>query len=423
MEVRRKRGVATYLVFPLVDAGGQEVTGLFATPKYATFTDGQAPNTKFSTLSNATISEVSGTGWYYASLTATEMANDYIVLWASPTSGGGRPARFLVNCLPVASVTQVQNPVPLLWSSITDAGSTVSLSGTTIATISNPVPLNWGSITNITTAQNLSATRFASVNSPVALLWSSITGTSTTQTLSGTTIATTDGVTSSVSPDWGRVLNPGTSVNLSLTKIATVSNPVPLLWSSITDPSTAQTLSGTTIATADGVTSSVSPDWGRVLNPGTSVSLSLTRIASVNNPVPLLWSSLTGTSASQTLSNTVFASLSSAVTVVTNNDKTGYSLGAGGVTASSFAAGAIDDAALAADAFVGLNDTNIASGTDIGTNAYRTWGQVAAGIRNKTTISAAGAITVTKTDDSTTSWSGTVSTTSDTSHISGVDPT
>jgi hypothetical protein len=367
MEVRRKRGVATYLVFPIVDAGGQEATGLFATPKYATHTDGQAPNTKFSTLSNATIAEVSGTGWYYASLTATEMANDYIIFWASPTSGNGRPARLLVNCTPVASVTQVQNPVPLLWSSITDANTVVSLSGTTIAT--------------------------------------------------------TDGVTSSVSPDWGRVLNQGTNVNLSLTKIATVSNPVPLLWSSITNASTAQTLAGTTVATTDGVTSSVSPDWGRVLNQGTSVSLSLTRIATVNNPVPLLWSSITGTSTAQTFSGTAFASLSSAVTVGANNDKTGYSLGVGGVTATSFAVGAIDDAALAADAFVGFNDTSIASGSDIGTNAYRTWGQVAAGIRNKTTISAAGVITVTKTDDSATSWSGTVSTTSDTSHISGVDPT
>ena len=44
------------------------------------------------------------------------------------------------------------------------------------------------------------------------------------------------------------------------------------------------------------------------------------------------------------------ASVTAGVTVTTNNDKTGYAIGTGGIGAAAFAAGAIDSAAIATDA-------------------------------------------------------------------------
>lgn len=406
MELRRKRGVATFITWPFKDASGTMITGITGiSPQYATWTDGTAPNTKFSTISGGVV-EIGATGRYYSSLTATEMTNDYLYFYASPTSGTARPMDLLINCMPIATVTQVQNPVPLLWSSITDSSSVVSLSGTTVATISNPVPLLWSSITGGTTAQNLSATRIASVNSPVALLWSSITGAASTQTLSGTTVATVDGITSSVSPDWGRIVNPGTSVNLSLTKLASVSNPVPLLWSSITNP-TATTprvdlWAWNGVAPLSLASQRVQVDMGAVAND---------------------------TSSSENLKNffntTGYLATYSAVGTVSHvADKTGYSLGVGGIAVTAFAAGAIDDAALAADAFVGLLDTGLASGSNVGTNSYRTVAQSLRMLRNKVTIATPSQLmTVTREDDSTTDWTATMATTTDTTHFSGVDPT
>lgn len=294
MELRRQRGVATFVTFPFKDASGTMITGITGiSPQYATWTDGTAPNTKFSTISGGVV-EINASGRYYSSLTATEMANDYIYFYASPTSGSARPIDLLINCTAVASVTVV-------------------------ASVSNPVPLLWSSITGTSASQVLSGTVIASVNYPVALNWASISGTNTGQTLSGTTFATVDGVTSSVSPDWGRLIRPTSTNNLTGTRVASVNNPVPLLWSSITSPGAVVDLSGTSFATVSwatvggvgtvtGVTNTVQSNlvqwltvppnvltggrvdsyaavlnWASVTAPGTTVDLTNTTIASVNN--------------------------------------------------------------------------------------------------------------------------------------------
>ena len=310
MELRRPRGIATFLMFPIVDASGTNITGINPIrPQYATFTDAISPNTKFTTISTATCTEISGTGWYFASLSATEMANDYIVFIASPTSGTGRQVRLLINCTALASVTQV-------------------------ASVTNPVSINWASVYNPNFANNFSVTQIASVNNPAAVNWGSITNVAFTNTFSGTTVATATGVTSSVAPDWGRVINPTSTVGLTNTTIATASNvatcqflasasqavltnvstvtgvtnttranliqwvsvaPNALIgarvdsyasilnWASVTGATTTVGLSGTTVATTDGVTSSVAPDWGRVANQTTTVNLTNTTVASASN--------------------------------------------------------------------------------------------------------------------------------------------
>jgi hypothetical protein len=111
------------------------------------------------------------------------------------------------------------------------------------------------------------------------------------------------------------------------------------------------------------------------------------------------------------------ASVTAGVTVTTNNDKTGYSLASGGIGSGAHAAAELN---AIADA---LLDRNMATGTDNGTNstAVRTVRQALRRMRNKESI-AAGTLTVTKEDDSTTSWTAAVTTTAG-DPLSAVDPT
>ena len=104
-------------------------------------------------------------------------------------------------------------------------------------------------------------------------------------------------------------------------------------------------------------------------------------------------------------------------TAIAVSDKTGYSIASGGIGSGAIAAA--EQNALA-DAFL---DRNMATGTDNGTNstAVRTVRQALRRMRNKESI-AAGTLTVTKEDDSTTSWTAAVTTTAG-DPLSAVDPT
>lgn len=106
-----------------------------------------------------------------------------------------------------------------------------------------------------------------------------------------------------------------------------------------------------------------------------------------------------------------------AVTVGTNNDKTGYSLATGGVISGAIASAELN---AIADAML---DRNMGTGTDSGTNSTttRTVRQALRRLRNKESI-AAGVLTVTKEDDATTSWTASVTTTAG-DPLSAVDPT
>lgn len=105
------------------------------------------------------------------------------------------------------------------------------------------------------------------------------------------------------------------------------------------------------------------------------------------------------------------------VVVTTNNDKTGYTIAAGGIGTTGITAGglnAIADATL---------DRNMATGTDSGTDStvVRTARQALRVLRNKASI-AAGTLTVLAEDDATTSWTAAVTTTAG-NPISTIDPT
>jgi len=112
-------------------------------------------------------------------------------------------------------------------------------------------------------------------------------------------------------------------------------------------------------------------------------------------------------------------------------DKTGYAIGVGGIGATSFAAGAIDAAAIAADA-IGSSELALSAAQEIADELLKrdmaaVTGEAARSLlnairflRNKWSI-AAGTLTVTKEDDSTSAWTGAVTQTAG-NPVSAVDP-
>jgi hypothetical protein len=112
---------------------------------------------------------------------------------------------------------------------------------------------------------------------------------------------------------------------------------------------------------------------------------------------------------------------SSGVVVATNNDKTGYAVGTGGITTLSFAAGAVDVAATAVALLAAIADKylgrNVAGGSDGG----RTVTQAYSALRNKVTRDATGFVAIYGTDDTTVSWTA-VAATGSLGPIVSVDP-
>jgi len=121
-------------------------------------------------------------------------------------------------------------------------------------------------------------------------------------------------------------------------------------------------------------------------------------------------------------------SVTTGVTVTTNNDKTGYtastvsdktgySLAAGGIGSGVHSAAELNNIA------DGVLDRVLSAGTDSGGNntTARTVRQALRLLRNKASV-AAGTLTVTKEDDTTTSWTAAIGTTAG-NPISSVDPT
>lgn len=128
----------------------------------------------------------------------------------------------------------------------------------------------------------------------------------------------------------------------------------------------------------------------------------------------------------------VAASVTAGVTVSTNNDKAGYAIGVGGIGATAFAAGAIDNAAISANA-IGASelaqdaareiadevlDRDIAGGASGGARNVRS---ALRRLRNRARVSG-GTATVYQEDDTTAAWTAAVTTAAG-DPVSEVDPT
>jgi hypothetical protein len=157
-------------------------------------------------------------------------------------------------------------------------------------------------------------------------------------------------------------------------------------------------------------------DWANIGSPSTAQNLSATNI-----DVDQVVASVSG----------AVNSVTTGVTVSTNNDKTGYSIGTGGIAAAAFAAGAIDAAAIAADA-IGASelaqgaaqeiadeilDRDLAGGASGNTRGVR---NALRALRNRVAISG-GTVTVYQENDTTSAWTAAVTTAAG-DPISEVDP-
>jgi len=104
-------------------------------------------------------------------------------------------------------------------------------------------------------------------------------------------------------------------------------------------------------------------------------------------------------------------------------DKTGYSIGVGGIASTAFAANAIDSAALAPSAAQEIADEilnrNLAGG---GSGSSRNVRNALRTARNRMEITAGGAMTVYEEDDTTVAWTAVVTRTAGVNPIVEVDP-
>lgn len=127
----------------------------------------------------------------------------------------------------------------------------------------------------------------------------------------------------------------------------------------------------------------------------------------------------------------VAASVTAGVAVTTNNDKTGYAIGTGGISSSAFGAGAIDASAIAANA-IGASeiaqdaareiadevlDRDIAGGASGGARNVRS---ALRRLRNRVAVSG-GTATIYAEDDASAAWTAVVTTTAG-NPVSEVDP-
>jgi hypothetical protein len=118
----------------------------------------------------------------------------------------------------------------------------------------------------------------------------------------------------------------------------------------------------------------IAPNWAT--NPDNTTTFAVmpaAHVAGVQGSVTGSVASVTGNVGGNVTGSV--GSVTAAVTVGTNNDKTGYSIASSGITSSSFAAGAIDAAAIAADA-IGSSELAASAASEI---AAAVWDEARSG--------------------------------------------
>ena len=213
-------------------------------------------------------------------------------------------------------------------------------------------------------------------------------------------------------------------------------------WANVDNPTTAVNLSATNIDT-DQVVASVAGAVGSVTGAvGSVAGLTAADVGAIKTKTDFLPSATAGTAGGVFIAGTNAATtVTTALTTTFTGNLTGSvasvsgavgsvtgavgSVGAGGIAAATFAAGAIDAAALSADAGAEIADAvlnrDMSTGTDSGSTTVRTMRQALRFLRNKWSISGT-TLTVTKEDDTTASWTSTVTTDASSDPITANDP-
>jgi hypothetical protein len=96
MELVRQKNAATVVVFPIIDAGGDPVSGaLDLSSKIGAFADDAAPESLAACTNQA--AEIGSTGLYALALTTGEMNADYLVVRTTSSTPGAKVQVILVR--------------------------------------------------------------------------------------------------------------------------------------------------------------------------------------------------------------------------------------------------------------------------------------------------------------------------------------
>lgn len=231
--------------------------------------------------------------------------------------------------------------------------------------------------------------------------------------------------------DWANVENPTTALNLSATNIdvdqvvASVSGAVGSVTGAV--GSVTGNVGGNVAGSVNSVTTGVTLAASAVQAIWDALTTALTTVGSVGK---LIVDNLNATISSRSSHSAadVWTSATRTVTAATNITstggttvpQTGDSFARLGAPAGASVSADIDAIPTAVENADTLLNRDMATGTDSGSATVRTVRQALRFLRNKWSISA-GTVTVTKEDDTTTSWTGAVTTTAG-DPVSTIDP-
>lgn len=261
-------------------------------------------------------------------------------------------------------------------------------------------------------------------------------------TVAGRTVDVT--ATGAAGIDWANVENPTTALNLSGTNIdvdqvvASVSGAVGSVTGAVGSVTGAVgSVTGAVGSVTGNVGGNVTGTVGSVIGAVGSVTGNVGgnvvgSVASVAGAV----GSVTGNVGGNVVGSVgsvvgAVGSVTAGVTVTTNNDKTGYAIGTGGIDAAAFAAAAITASAiaanalgaseLAADAAEKIADALLNRNVAGASNAGRLVKEALYSLRNKVEISG-GTLTIYAVDDTTPAWTAAVTTAAG-DPLTEIDPT
>jgi hypothetical protein len=198
------------------------------------------------------------------------------------------------------------------------------------------------------------------------------------------------------------------NINATITsRMATYTQPTGFL--AATFPATVASTTNITAGTITTVSGNVTGSVGSVVgltaaNLDTTIS---SRMASYTQPTGFLAATFPGGTIANT-TNITAGTMTTTTNLTTNNDKTGYSIGVGGIGATAFAADAVSAAALSQGAAQEIADEilnrDLVGGASVSSRNVR---NSLRALRNKQEISL-GTLTVYQEDDSTAAWTATI---------------
>lgn len=96
MEIVRQKGVATYIVFPIIDISGDLVSGATGLDSEITDWSDSATPIGFVDCTSEAV-EIGSSGQYFLSLTAAEMSKDYIVVQVKTTTADAKTQTIIIR--------------------------------------------------------------------------------------------------------------------------------------------------------------------------------------------------------------------------------------------------------------------------------------------------------------------------------------